>query len=421
VLKIGTSIQGRYLIVRPLGRGGMGTVYQVLDTNLDAIVAIKEAHIGLGDHLQFEREAKLLANLRHSFLPRVTHYFQVVDRQFFVMEFVDGYDLAHHLELRGRPFELGQVLKWAEDLLGVLEYLHSQDPPILHRDIKPANLRLTPTGELFLVDFGLAKGTAGAMSKESAMTSVYGYTLSYAPPEQISGSGTDERSDLYAVAATLIHLLKGQPPPPADLRQQVVDSHGADPLEHFLMTPPTLPRDLESVLRRALSLGRAQRQASATEMRLALRQAELTRLRSEQSRTVFVLDDDRPRIDLVEARLRREGYNVRTALDADIGLSEILSSQPDLLIAKASMTLLDGTDLVSQIRQNRQTKFIPIILLESDQTNTKTLKPKGDEGAIGYITLPKDLDLLLSRAQTLMDFKMYLDSVESVALRKTRA
>ncbi len=191
-----TILQNRYRVLRELGHGGMGTVYEALDQRINCLVALKETSAGNQNEARraFEREASLLGNLRHSGLPKVMDYFSEGDADFLIMEFIPGDDLAHLLESRHSPLPQDQVLLWADEMLKVLEYLHGQEPPILHRDIKPANLKVTRQGEIFLLDFGLAKGSAGQMQTLATSRSVYGYTPVYASLEQILGQGTDPRS-----------------------------------------------------------------------------------------------------------------------------------------------------------------------------------------------------------------------------------
>jgi len=225
VLTPETILQNRYRIVRELGHGGMGTVYEAVDQRVNCVVALKETPAGNDAEAKraFEREASLLANLRHSTLPKVMDYFTEAEGDFLVMEFIPGYDLAELLESRDSPFPQSQVLRWAFELLRVLEYLHRQEPPILHRDIKPSNLKLTKSGEVFLLDFGLAQGALGQMPTLAASRSVRGYTPVYASLEQIHGHGTDPRSDLYSLGATLYHLLSGIAPVDAPTRFHVIE------------------------------------------------------------------------------------------------------------------------------------------------------------------------------------------------------
>jgi serine/threonine protein kinase len=270
-----TILQNRYRIVRELGHGGMGTVYEAVDQRVNCIVALKETTAGNDGEAKraFEREASLLANLRHSSLPKVMDYFTEDEGDFLVMEFIPGYDLAELLESRESPFPQSQVLRWALELLRVLEYLHKQEPPILHRDIKPSNLKLTKSGEVFLLDFGLAKGALGQMPTLAASRSVRGYTPIYASLEQIHGHGTDPRSDLYSLGATLYHLLSGVPPVDAPTRFHVAEDGDPDPLPAIHKVNQQASPNVATVIHQAMALRRKDRPVSAAEMSRALRNA----------------------------------------------------------------------------------------------------------------------------------------------------
>jgi serine/threonine protein kinase len=282
MLALNTILQNRYRVVRKLSEGGIGMVYEALDQRLNCIVALKETTAGddEGTRRAFEREASLLGNLRHPALPKVMDYFNEGDRDYLVMEFIPGHDLAELLELRGSPFPQAQVMRWSDQLLGVLEYLHGQQPAILHRDIKPSNLKLTEQGEIFLLDFGLAKGTAGQMPTLMTSRSVRGYTPVYASLEQIHGHGTDPRSDLYSLAATCYHLLTGVPPTDAPTRFNAIDEEQHDPLLPADQVNPEMPHALATVLASAMAMNRRERPASAGEMRRQLREATASQLSS---------------------------------------------------------------------------------------------------------------------------------------------
>jgi formylglycine-generating enzyme required for sulfatase activity/predicted Ser/Thr protein kinase len=275
MLSPNTILRDRYRIIHQLGHGGMGAVYQAMDENLSCVVAVKETFAVTDEQRRaFRREAELLANLSHPTLPRVMDHFTHGEGQFLVMQFVPGHDLAELLELREQPFAVAKVIEWADQLLDALEELHSSDPPIVHRDIKPANLKVTPKGKILLLDFGLAKGVAGQMSTadvDSHGKSVYGYTPNYAPLEQIRGRGTDQRSDLYSLAATLWTLLTGEVPPDALSRVAEKEEGNPDPLRPAHEINPQVPAHLSSLLARAMSLNRNQRPATAAELRNALR------------------------------------------------------------------------------------------------------------------------------------------------------
>jgi molecular chaperone DnaK len=269
-----TILQSRYRVLRQFGRGGMGTVYEAVDERLGTTVALKEAHF-TDEHLrrQFEREARLLARLRHPAMTRVIDHFQDSSGQFLVMDFIAGEDLSELLQKKGGALAPAEVLAWADQLLDALEYLHSQEPPVVHRDIKPQNLKLTARNQIILLDFGLAKGFAGHMTGVAATGSIFGYTPHYAPLEQIQGTGTDPRSDLYSLAATLYHLLTNVTPPNVLERVMVTTEGQPDPLSPAHEVNRLVSPELAAVLSKALAVGRRQRFATAAEMRQALRGA----------------------------------------------------------------------------------------------------------------------------------------------------
>ena len=273
MLANGTLLQGRYRIIRLLAHGGMGAVYEAEAVHLgNATVAVKQTFYSEQQRIlreQFEREAAMMARLRHPTLPKVSDHFVEGGGQFLVMEFIPGADLFALLNQRKRPFDCGHVTKWAETLLNALDYIHNQYPPVIHRDIKPQNLKLTPRGELFLIDFGLAKSAA---TPTHSSASLHAYTLSYAPPEQIVGAGTDPRSDLYSLGATLYHLLVGELPVNAKVREEVVRYQAPDPLRLAHHVNPNIPPSLSLLIARAMAIDREERYGSAAEMLQALRE-----------------------------------------------------------------------------------------------------------------------------------------------------
>lgn len=220
----GVILRDRYKIRRIIGQGGMGSIYLAEDIRLEGRqCALKEVQheSSLSDDTlqqakeQFLREAQILARLDHPNLPKVSDYFSEVNREYLVMDFVPGEDLRSlMLAARRKKTFLAEreVLGWTNQLADALHYMHSQEPPILHRDIKPSNLKLTPSGLIKLVDFGLVKLLA---SEEMTITILQGRgTALYTPLEQYGGDTghTDVRSDIYAFGATLYHLLTNSPP-----------------------------------------------------------------------------------------------------------------------------------------------------------------------------------------------------------------
>ncbi len=268
-----TIIQNRYQIVRLIGRGGTGAVYEAVDLRLDMRVALKQTTIPAEQSANLlEREARLLARLRHPALPRVIDHFVDGQHQYLVMEFIDGDDLGVMLLQRNYSFEVQRVLKWADQLLAALEYLHRQSPPVLHRDIKPQNLKLTAEDDIVLLDFGLAKGGAVTRAVHRANESIFGYTPHYASLEQINSAGTEPRSDLYSLAATLYHLLTGIQPPDALTRATALLRRLPDPLIAPDALNAAIPAEVSRLLMRTLALNPDDRPESATAMRAMIAQ-----------------------------------------------------------------------------------------------------------------------------------------------------
>ena len=238
-LRADELLHARYRIIAPIGQGGMGAVYQAEDTRLKGrLCAIKEvqedptlpADIRQQAHDQFYREASTLARLDFPNLPKVSDFFSEGERDYLVMDFVPGRDLKTLLDearQNGEFLPEGEVIKWALQLAEALDYLHRQQPPIIHRDIKPSNIRLMESGLLKLVDFGLVKMVA---PDERTVTVVQGLgTAHYIPLEQYGDDTghTDARTDIYALGATLYHLLTNEPPPEA--KQRFLRPHSLKP------------------------------------------------------------------------------------------------------------------------------------------------------------------------------------------------
>ena len=274
----------------------MGAVYEAVDERVSSVVALKETFAENDlERDAFEREAKLLANLDNPAFPRVMDHFTEGDGQFLVMQFIRGDDLQEMLRQRQGPFPPEQVIDWADQLLDALEDLHAYRPPIIHRDIKPSNLKLSRRGKIILLDFGIAKGAAGQMSTIETNHSLRGYTPNYAPPEQVvradrrwfealsivnAGAltaliekGTDPRSDLYSLGATLYHLITNEVPTASPTRALALWSGKPDPLRPANEINSAVTPEVATILSTALALDRSHRPASAVEMRRELRKA----------------------------------------------------------------------------------------------------------------------------------------------------
>ena len=282
---------GRYDLIRVLGKGAMGLVYEGRDPNLDRRVAIKTILVeNLSDEaaaeyeVRFRTEARSAARLQHPNIVSVYDSDRDLDMAYLVMEFIQGDDLKHHLD-KGDVYTLEQTLAIMQGLLSALDYAHQQG--IVLRDIKPANLLIEASGRVKLTDFGVARIQNSGEATRTQGTMVG--TLKYMSPEQIQGRPVDARADLFAAGIVLYQLLTGQRPFDADsdfaVIQQIV-SHDPTPPSHF---NPKLPSALDAVLARALAKSRDQRYGSAQVFSEALQAA------SQQAADPTVAPPSRPR------------------------------------------------------------------------------------------------------------------------------
>ena len=305
MLSVNDTLRDRYKIIRLLGQGGMGAVYEAHDNVFDTSVALKEIIVDLSNaqntkaqellHIAFEREAKLLAKISHETFPHVKDYFSEDSRQFLVMELVDGDDLANLLKERNSPFPASDIVEWTDQLLDGLDYLHTQDPPIIHRDLKPQNLKLTTRGKIKLLDFGIAKGADATSANTITNQTFVAATLNYSPLEQmlrvidptflavithkyekqiepILEQNADVTSDIYALGATLYNLLTDTAPVEAVKRAVEIWDGKPDPLKPPSAVNPLVPEGLSDFIMKSMQINRNHRFASAAEMRVALKQ-----------------------------------------------------------------------------------------------------------------------------------------------------
>ncbi|HIE26527.1 TPA: zinc-ribbon domain-containing protein [Candidatus Poribacteria bacterium] len=216
-LSSGVVLNSRYRIEQFLSRGGMGAIYKAIDTKMrNTPVALKECSpqdqkpANLPKYIQmFKREAQILEQLNLlRVVPRFIEYFEADGKPYFAMEFVNGTNLLQLMEAKKKPFPVAQVVDWGVQICEVLSFLHNQKPPIVYRDLKPENLMLTQDGtRLVLVDFGIAREIDPKLSRLTAGIGTQAYM-----PEEMTTGKTEPRSDLFALAATMFHLLTNQWP-----------------------------------------------------------------------------------------------------------------------------------------------------------------------------------------------------------------
>ena len=265
ILPKGAILQDRYEVLKVLGLGGMGAVYQARDlrfTGVARLCALKEMTCTTPDPQvrrlaiqNFEREANILARLNHPAIPKIYDYFTEGIRSYLVLEYIDGENLEALMGDTEQKLPQERTIDWAIQICDVLSYLHSQDPPIVFRDMKPSNVMLQPPDHIVLVDFGIARvfeaGQKGTMIG----------TEGYSPPEQYRGIANPQ-GDIYALGATLHHLLTQRDPrlePPFTFHE-----------EPPRLLNPAVSAEVEAVIMKALEYEPEKRYSNASEMKDAL-------------------------------------------------------------------------------------------------------------------------------------------------------
>lgn len=276
----GTLLNNRYRIVEILGQGGMGSVYRAIDENLGVQVAVKENLFTTEEYArQFRTEAIILATLRHPNLPRVTDHFVIEGQgQYLVMDYIEGEDLRERIDRQG-PLTDAEAVALGVAICDALSYLHARQPQVVHRDIKPGNVKITPNGNVLLVDFGLAKVLSGT---HVTTTGARAMTPGYSPAEQYGTARTDHRSDVYSLGATLYMALSGALPEDALARAM-----GQEVLTPLTKHNPGVSKKLAMVIEKAMELRPDDRYQSAEDMKNALIKARVnTRSQRTQEYTL---------------------------------------------------------------------------------------------------------------------------------------
>lgn len=216
MLETGQIINNIYQVQEPIGEGGAGQVYLAWHNNLQKNVVIKRIKDDYVGKVKERREADILKNLRHRYLPQVYDFIQMENEVYTVIDYIDGNSLLEYIQA-GIRFDEAQTIKWLKQLLEALDYLHSQNPPIIHSDIKPSNIMVDTNGDICLIDFNIS-------FDENDRKKISGYSEGYASPEQIRkvqmystggnylGIHIDARSDIFSLGASFYHMMTKQNP-----------------------------------------------------------------------------------------------------------------------------------------------------------------------------------------------------------------
>lgn len=370
---IDDTVENRYQIKSVLGKGGFGATYLVEDLRLSGKRrAIKEVPELLFD----EYETTLLSRLNHPSIPDIIDRSIVDGMVYLVLEFGGSRTLGgERKQYPDQRIPLLKLLPWMRQLCEVLIYLHSQDPPIIHRDLKPDNILLDETGRIMLIDFGIAKE-----SKPATMTRTLGRaaTQGFSPPEQAMGTGTDERSDIYALAATFYALLTGENPPAA--HERVAGKELVPPSQIVADISP----QLEATLLQALNLNVNHRQQTMKAFSEDLESialsahdalphtAEYTERTMMVGRTIGVTDATNilpPSIKLPSARITAQGAPIDTT-----GIEHAALQRRFWLVLAAIAVALAAIFTVAYLYW---VKPEPSILPQPQPPNVPTIEPSG--------------------------------------------
>ncbi len=419
---MGLSKLGRYDIVRVLGKGAMGTVYEARDPNLERRVAIKTiavqglSHGGSVDYeARFRTEARSAARLQHPNIVSVYDSDRHGDTAYLVMEYVEGEDLRQHLE-RGTRFTLEQTLHIMRDLLAALGYAHAQN--VVHRDVKPANMLMQADGRIKLTDFGVAR-MQDALDATRTKGVMVG-TLKYMSPEQVKGQPVDARADLFAAGIVLYQLLTARQPfsgaSEFAIIGQIVGTNPPAPSSIHQALPPAL----DAVIARALAKSPQQRYPDAHAFAQALAQA--CGAMPDQSvvpppapgRSSVGMGSGSPRnrplglsgsmsgigeMSTVTQELELLYWkDVRDAVDP-VDLQGFLDRFPDGIYADLARRRLRklGVEFVGEQSNTKfESRHTETVVQDSDQTrvefsHTRVIRPEPVDSATMVLTVPADL------------------------------
>lgn len=264
MLAVGSLVDGKYKILRVVGKGGMSVVYQAVNEKANKIWAIKEVRKDGVQNFEIVKqnlivETELLKRFNHPNLPSIIDVIDTEDSFLIVMDYIEGNSLSKAIETSGAQSQK-DVIDWAKQLCDVLGYLHSRKPPIIYRDMKPANVMLKPDGNVSLIDFGTAREFKSSSVEDTTCLGTQGY----AAPEQYGGHGqTDARTDIYCLGATMYHLVTGHNPstPPYEMY----------PIRQW---NPLLSSGLEEIIIKCTQRNPADRYQSCAELMYALENYE---------------------------------------------------------------------------------------------------------------------------------------------------
>ncbi len=404
----GTVLDGKYEILKEIGRGGMSVVYVAMDLRLNKQWAIKEIKDDGSKDTQtllkgLEREANILKKVDHPVLPRIVDIIQKDSKVYVVMDYVEGRPISEVLKEQGaQPQEL--VIEWAKQLSSALDYLHSMNPPIIYRDMKPSNIMLKPDGNVKLIDFGTAKEYK---IENNADTTALG-TRGYAAPEQFGdaqGRGiynTDARTDIYCLGATLYHIVTGMNPcePPYEIK----------PIRQW---NPALSSGLEKILIKCTQPNPNDRYQSCSELLYALdHYDELDERFKKQSKKKFNIFVATAAMAFVFGGVSLMGFSGQKSLTSE-NYMNVISAGDDLRYSGDYEEAILTYQAAIHVNPKNEEAYIKIL---SVYVNNLDDPSKGLETIASYInsnkSLTKNNRLLYEMGLTYFDMQSYDTSLK---------
>jgi len=266
-LNTGDIVHNKYKVIKVIGKGGYSDVYLVEDMADNMYLAIKELVIYCTDpaeraevEKQIRLEVNMLRQLKHPKLPEFKDYFEENQRYYMVMEYIDGEDLVVSYENNMDYWSVQVVLKLAIELCSMFEYLHSQNPPVIFKDLKPQNIMIDKSGEIRLIDFGISKYYGS-----KTMPAARAVSANFSSPEQYTSIGTDMRTDIYSLGATLYYMFTGDKPLDS-VKRMITPGEFKKPGT----LNPSVTEELEAIILKAMELKKEKRYQSVSEMKREL-------------------------------------------------------------------------------------------------------------------------------------------------------
>jgi CheY-like chemotaxis protein len=422
----------RYEYLGSLGQGGIGYVFKAIDRELNEVIAIKVMGRAVGEERdtvlrRFKGEVSLNRKISHPNICRLHDYGVAGGLPYLTMEFVDGRDLGTIIDLEG-PVPAKKALRILTQLTRAVVAAHAAG--IVHRDLKPANVMVQPSGEISLLDFGLAHDTTRTDPRITRVGAAVG-TPHYMSPEQVQGRLVDERSDIYAIGAIAFELLSGRRMFTGRTFLSIARKHLETTVSRGTLEGRGVPRELEATVLRCLEKKPEDRFPTAAALASSFEALE----RLQQSRgpavtpavpaaarvktavhrrsailpsgaprrrpVVLVVDDEEQVRNLVCTCLRRGGFEAVPSSSGEGALTLLETRTVDLILIDVLMPGVDGFDTVRVLKSHPEQAQIPVLFMSGFPEKNRVLFG-GQTGAVDFLTKPLDLKSMLGKVTAIL-------------------